>query len=130
MKASLHEVVGHNIKRARLDQNISPAALARYIHRSKAQVDAIESGAEGVTVLMLYALAEALNCKATDLLPKREQVSMPKLGRGVNVDVERMVAEALVGDDPEQCKRWVIGTLTDAVLVNLEKSKVIRRKKA
>ncbi len=126
VKPSLHEVVGQRIKRARLDQNISPSALARYLHRSQGVVKDIETGEGGVTLLMLYALAAALNCKPQDFLPSPEKVTLPKQGRAVNLNVERLLADALVSEDPEECRRWVINTIQAAVLVNLER-KVERR---
>lgn len=129
MKASLPEVVGQTIKRVRIEQSISPAALARYLHRSTAQIEAIEAGQEGVTVFMLYAMAEALNCKPTDLLPPQKNVTLSRNGRGLNPDVERMVGDALVSGDPDECKRWLTNTIADAVLVNIKKGQAARRHK-
>ena len=117
---SIYELVGATIKQVRIEQNISSKALARYINQPYSTIDDIEAGTASITLHMLYAIAAALNCKPTVFLPDPVAVSIPKQGRGVSVAIEQAVEQALVGDDPHACKRWITNLIADAVLVNLE----------
>lgn len=129
MALSLHEAIGKIIKRTRIEQAISTGALGRYLNRPRSQIEAIERGEQGLTVFMLFAVADALNCKPHELLPSRDQVVLPKNGRQIRDDVEQYVADALLEDDPEASKQWVVALLTDSLLVNLGKRSVKRRKR-
>ena len=61
-------VFGQNLRRFRLAANLSQEAVAEKMGVDRAHVSSMERGQQNVTLLTLLEVAQALGCRAKDLL--------------------------------------------------------------
>jgi transcriptional regulator with XRE-family HTH domain len=66
-------VVADNVRTRRVAQNLSQEELADRCGLHRTYVGAIERGERNITVGTLFRLAEALGCRAADLLDRAGQ---------------------------------------------------------
>lgn len=66
-------VIGHKIKLARVEKQITQTDLANALGISKAHLSNIETGKTIVTLENLYKISKALNCNITALLEEETQ---------------------------------------------------------
>ncbi|WP_165820625.1 helix-turn-helix domain-containing protein [Pontibacter virosus] len=67
-REQLLKTIGERVKEARLAKGLSHVQLANEAEIAVSQVWRIETGKVNVTVVTLFAIAEALDVRVTDLL--------------------------------------------------------------
>jgi transcriptional regulator with XRE-family HTH domain len=65
----LAKILGKNIKVMRVQKDMSQADLAFSANVDQSYLSRVENGAVNVTVIKLYKIAAAMNCKIEELLP-------------------------------------------------------------
>lgn len=64
----IRKVFGLNMRRVRLATGMSQEAAAEIIGVGRAHASSMERGQQNVTILTLWQVAQALGCRAADLL--------------------------------------------------------------
>ncbi|HLG89129.1 MAG TPA: helix-turn-helix transcriptional regulator [Alphaproteobacteria bacterium] len=77
----IRRIFGANVRRYRLKATLSQEAVAERMGVDRAHVSSIERGAQNVTLLTLWHLAEALGVKPADLLDETVKVSSAGTGK-------------------------------------------------
>jgi transcriptional regulator with XRE-family HTH domain len=83
---------GSQLRQQRRKAKLSQDALAEASGISRTSVVNIESGRQGVSLVTLYRLADALACEPSALLPSRPSVDVPKILYGADSDESREAA--------------------------------------
>ncbi|OMP31907.1 helix-turn-helix transcriptional regulator [Mangrovimonas sp. DI 80] len=69
----LYRTIGMNIKRIRKENKLGQQGLADKISLSRSSLSNIETGTYQPSIITIYEIAEALNCKLNQLLPSIER---------------------------------------------------------
>jgi transcriptional regulator with XRE-family HTH domain len=72
-------LVGRNVRRLRLDANLSQEDVAELMGVDRAYVSALELGSRNPTIITLWRVAEALQVTLTDLVD--QDAAAPPAGR-------------------------------------------------
>ena len=70
----LKKQLGHRIKVRRVDCRLTQEELADRISMKQGQLSQVERGLLGLSVSQLVAIARALDCQVSDLLPPEERL--------------------------------------------------------
>ena len=64
----MRKVFGQNLRRYRLAAGLSQEAVAERMGVDRAHVSSMERGQQNVTILTVWQVAQAVNCRSADLL--------------------------------------------------------------
>jgi transcriptional regulator with XRE-family HTH domain len=68
----IRKLFGLNMRRIRLNARLSQEAVAELMGVDRAHVSSMERGQQNVTLLTLWQAAQALGCRAMDLLDQAD----------------------------------------------------------
>jgi|GEM_PF-554906 len=95
---NIEPTIGRNVRRIRLEQGLSQAALAEAVGVATRHIGRIEQGTISATIGLLARLADALHCEIGDLIEDRDVPMPPNLPRG------RAVAQSTDREDADADK--------------------------
>jgi len=67
-------VFGQNLRRYRLEAGLSQEAVAERMGVDRAHVSSMERGQQNVTILTVWQVAQAVNCRSAELLDEDRAV--------------------------------------------------------
>lgn len=91
------KTISMNIQRFRKQKKFTQDILAKKLDKSRLYVIELEKGDKDIPVSVLYDLAEAFECKITDLIPSEKLDEAPVEFRGddVSKSSQEQIAELL-----------------------------------
>lgn len=114
MSDALYKIIGNKSRVARIALQMTQSDLAQALGLTRTSVTNLESGAQQMTLPMLYAMCEVLRVDIHDLLPKSSDVNMETAQRAREVAIrlarQRLAdaqaeLDALLADAPRDEKR-------------------------
>ena len=85
----IRKVFGINMRRLRLAARLSQEAIAERMGVDRAHVSGMERGLQNVTLLTLWQAAQALGCRASQLLDERNEMESAATQSGARAPRKR-----------------------------------------